>query len=336
MGQLLSRSGLEVDMFSETGLGSFLREVYSGSYLELLREESTLALSTLLLADESITHDVSTQNELRHVLDRIYGDTGTWRWYENPVSECISSKLAQVIVELNSAGYLKAEAYITGLIGGLDESAIFMKNRLCQRIYSRAFRIFHGQRYALSPQGSNLFIGIIGLKGSGKSSVLSIFEKEGDEVLELYRELDRIKEDCPAKLAALPLRENWEDEPLQLVLQQRGVTAQTQRQIFLGSLLRWSEAELLSCYGRVIFIHLQSTNALRHTRAKIRGREIEKSADQGWLIELDAHRDGLWPTYEQNDLGGLVSLCGYAITNNQDVSPDNLHEQIKEILRKEI
>ena len=323
-------------MFSETCLGSFLRSVYSGSYPELLQKESALALVTLLLADESITQDSRTKNELCNVLAAIYGDDANWRHSESPVNIAITSELAQILPELSANDYIKAEAHIAGLLGIVDESLAFAKHQRCRLIHSKALRIFHGQRRHLEPQGTNLFIGIIGLKGSGKSSVLHFF-KENEDVLELYRELDRIQKECPDKFASLPSsKDDWEDQPLQLVLHQRGLTAKTRQRVFLGSLLRWSEVELLFHYGKVIFVHVESTNALRHARAKNRGRKIEKEADQSWLIELDAHRDGLWPNYEQNDLGSLIDLCGHTFINDQDSLPSNLYEQIRNTIRKEV
>ncbi|MDO8592998.1 MAG: hypothetical protein Q7R92_04510 [bacterium] len=323
-------------MFSETNLGSFLRKVYSGHYSQLLRKESALALATLLLADESITQDKLTRDELRSVLAAIYGDDVIWRSHEGQLCGAIYSELLQILTEIKANKHFKAVAYITGLLGKTDEYFTFEKCRLCQRIYSKTLRIFHNLVPKLSFRGQNLFIGIIGLKGSGKSSVLHIFKKEGEEVLELYRELGCLGDNYADKLIILPPKENWEDEPLKLILQLRGLTAQTQRKIFIGSLLRWSEVELLSQYGKVIFIHLKSANMLRHIRAKNRGRQIEKTADKARLIELDAHRDGLWPTYERNDLGGLVCICSHTILNNQSATTNNLCEQIKNIIEKEI
>lgn len=321
-------------MFSETGLGSFLRSIYAGSRPEFMRKESALALASLLLADESMTRNLAIRDELRQVLAAIYGDNATWRSHESPVSASISDELSQILKGIDS-GCLKAKAYIAGLIG-LSDSTEFYQDRRCQRIHSKVLRIFWGKVSDLPPRGANTFVVIVGLKGSGKTSVLRILEEQGDEVLELYRELDHLKNDAPDKVAVLPSREDWEDEPLQLTLNQRGVTAGTRRSIFLGSLLRMSEVELLSGYGKVTFIHLDATNALRHERARGRGRAIEKVADEAKLIELDAHRDGLWPAYEQNDLGGLVDLCGYAIKNDRDDSPEDIVKSVRGILDKEV
>ncbi len=290
-------------MFSETALGSFLRRVYSGSHPDLMRQEAAIALASLLLADDSALASFAIRNELREVLNGIYGDKVNWRSHEPPVSEPIQAELKQVLREIVKEDHPHAKAYIMGLLGIAESSLAFAKTKRSERIHSKMLRIFYGRREGFSSEGKNLFVGIVGLKGSGKSSILRILEREGDEVLEVYRELDHLKQKCPERVSTLPPRENWEDEPLRLVLDERGVTAQTRRTIFLGSLLRMSELELLSQRGKAILVHVGSTNRERHSRARLRGRAIEKNADQGRLVELDAHRDGLWPAYEQNDHG---------------------------------
>lgn len=321
-------------MFSETILGSFLRAVYSGSHPELMRQESAIALASLLLADESITHGVAIQCELRRVLTAIYGDKATWRNHESPVSKDVSAELTQVLMGINHEAHLETGAYIAGLLDMDDNSLIFTKQQRCKRIHSKMLRIFHRKNVYFGQGGANLFIGIIGLKGSGKSSVLRVIEKEGDEVFEVYKELENLKHKNSAKVVSLPPRKDWEDEPLRLVIDMHGVTMQTQRTIFLGSLLRLSELELLSRYGKTVLIHIKSTNATRHTRARSRGRALEKTADQTKMIELDAHRDGLWPTYEQNDLGGLIDACSENIVNDEDASIDDICQRIRNILKK--
>lgn len=320
-------------MFSETGLGSFLRVVYSGAHPELMRKESALTLATLLLADQTITRDPTIQDELLHVLAAIYGDDETWRCHEDPVKEAALAELSSILVGLNSE-YSKARSYVAGMIGASEPTGSGYDQR-CQRIYSKALRIFKGRINHLSPQGANTFVGIVGLKGSGKTSALRMLEKRGEEVLELYRELDHLRSSCPSKLASLPPREDWEDEPLQLVLRSHGVTPQTHRRIFLGSLLRRSEVELLCKYGKVTLLHISSPNFLRHERARKRGRAIEIVADDSRFIELDAHRDGLWPNYEQNDLGGLIDLCNHTVMNGQNASADSVGQEVYDFSRKE-
>lgn len=322
-------------MFSETILGSFLRAIYSGCYQELMRQESAIALASLLLADESITHDTAIQCELRRVLADIYGDEATWRNHEHPISKDVSVELAQVLTEIDHKVYPETGAYIAGLLGMTDDSLIFIKQQRCKRIHSKMLRIFHRKNAYFRQEGANIFVGIIGLKGSGKSSILRIIEKEGEEVFEVYRELDNLRHEDPTKVVSLPPRKNWEDEPLRLVIATHDVTVQTQRTIFLGSLLRLSELKLLSHYGKTILIHIKSPNATRHARARSRGRALEKAADQAKMVELDAHRDGLWPTYEQNDLGGLIDMCNESIVNDKDASIDDLYQRIQIILKKE-
>ncbi|MCR4278433.1 MAG: hypothetical protein NUV81_00825 [bacterium] len=333
MERLRSRNGLEMIMFSETGLGSFLRGVYSGTYPELMRKKSALTLTALLLADQSILQHGAILQELHQVLVAIYGDDATWRCHEAPVHEVVSAELAQILEEFDSE-HLKAGAYIAGLIGA-SMPTVSCSDTRCQRIHAKMLRIFRGQVSSPLSQGANTFVGIVGLKGSGKTSTLHFLEKRGEEVLEVYRELDHLRNNSLDELASLPPRKDWEDEPLQLILRKRGVTPQTQRRIFLGSLLRRSEVELLSKYGKVTLLHISSTNFLRHERARNRGRAIEVVADKNRLIELDAHRDGLWSDYEQNDLGGLVDLCKYTVMNDQNTLPDNVGKKVYDLFRKE-
>lgn len=80
-------------MFSETALGDLLRDIQSGSYQELKKQELALTLIVLLLADISIFHDKLSLNELNHILSFIYGDQAVWRYHEKPPKNNIFSIL---------------------------------------------------------------------------------------------------------------------------------------------------------------------------------------------------------------------------------------------------
>jgi hypothetical protein len=210
-------SGLEVRMFSSTPLGGFLGEVYAGAYPELKEPESAIALATLLLAEESITHEQALLVELRRVLAQLYGDMGTWRCRERQPNERICLALRQVSTAMMVSGFSLSTAYLSGLLGIRETTAIFKGEGKFWHVYNRGLRIFHAQHFPLNPIGRHQFFGLVGLKGSGKSSLLHLLQEDGEDILEIYRDLDRIRSEDQDAYSKLPSRINWEDEPLRLV-----------------------------------------------------------------------------------------------------------------------
>jgi shikimate kinase len=324
-------------MLSKTDLGIFLHGVYSGLHPELKKPQSALALATLLLADASIACSDDLLAELRRVLTFVYGDSSFWRCHEEPPNADIRADLEQILTSVNASGYEKASAYLSGLLGRPQIMTLSNESRKVRHIHAKCLRIFYKGDSSLARRDQHLFFCLIGLKGSGKSSILRLLEKEGKEVLEVYRDLDKIRIEDETAVAHLPPRTEWEDEPLRLCLEKRGISDSSEhRRIFVGSLLRRSEIDLFAELGKVVLVHIHSPNEARHIRAKNRGREIEKLASNDRLVELDAHRDGLWPEYEQNDLGGLVDLCQYSLVNDKDTSLESLCHDVRVILEKEV
>ncbi len=121
---------------------------------------------------------------------------------------------------------------------------------------------------------------------------------------------------------------------MQIGFRFRGWTNHWPPRFFIGSLLRRSELQVLHSIGRPLLIYLAAPNALRHERARGRGRTIEAEASESWLIELDAHRSGEWPGYEGNDVGSLISSATYTITNDGQTPVESLVDQILDHVAK--
>lgn len=180
-------------------------------------------------------------------------------------------------------------------------------------IKSRALRVFHDTdifneiNISSKKNGVNFFC-IVGLKGSGKSTILHEISKRGYSVVEIYKNLSSYINDIPSP-------EFWTTEPLEISLKNNDMKS---KNIFIGSLLRPEEFLFLKNNGNVIVVVVETENKLRYSRLLKRGRSIEKDFDS--LIALDLNRHGYSKGYETNDLGFWLSKNHENIVNDGSIS----------------
>jgi hypothetical protein len=155
-----------------------------------------------------------------------------------------------------------------------------------------------------------------------------MFSKKGEATLEIYKELKILKEANDKRAKQLPPASQWTSEPLEVVLESTGLSKTLPSKLFVGSVLRQEELDLLAQLAPVKCIALACANKVRHERARARGRAIEKHADDSWLIELDAHRAGEWPNYETNDISTLLANADLTITADNDTTPEQITNEI--------
>jgi shikimate kinase len=312
-------------MFSNTVLGEMLREIKYGSGFTISPLYSPLTYVSLLLADFSIFPSPKTKKELISSFGPVFGDEGVWKGNEQ-VLPALISELRFITNELIASQYYSAAVYLLGMLNMDLPEFIQTVAPKSEHIYNKMQRIFYGTEKIVSSTVPK-FVCLVGFKCSGKSSVLGELNKQGLQILEIYKGLESLKLRHPDKFLDLPPRENWNDEPLRLVLEY-GNNLSNSGTVVVGSLLRQAEIKLLAEYGAVYIVYLDCPNQLRHERARQRGRKIEKFASNDWLVELDAHREGLWPEYEQNDLGSLINLSHATVVNNGSSAVSEVCSQI--------
>ncbi len=312
-------------MFSRTVLGRLVDQALRGALHGIATHDHPLLMVNLLLADALLFRDQHTLQRIIEWLRPIYDNQGAFRLYEETPSYDVQTMLRMIVDDETVSANPTALAYLRGLA---DLAPASNAPRTACAVYRRMRRVFYRESPGFLPSETNITpIGILGLKGAGKSLVLKQLITRGKEVHEVYEHLDSMSR-RGADLTGLPEPCQWEAEPLMLSLHDRGWHRAWPRRFFVGSLLRLSEAEELYRIGRPVFIHVTASNEMRHVRVRNRGRRIEVATSDDWLVELDAHRGGEWPGYETNDLGTLVSLAGLTVMNDGTRSVDELVEEI--------
>lgn len=242
----------------------------------------------------------------------------------------ISAKVRLLTEKARKWKVPKALAYLNGLLGHrFQVRGSELVHEQARAIYRRQLRIF-GQRIYPLPRArkQNIIVCIVGLKGCGKSSIIQALASRGEQTLEVYRELEEIRQKDAKLFASLSPAHLWRDEPLRIGFERRGFHKEMPKRLFIGSLLRHEELQYLTNFGRLLLIYISASNRVRHERARLRGRAIEQQASEEKLIELDAHRGGEWPGYETNDVGGLIAQASFTVTNNAYTRVDRVAQRI--------
>jgi len=316
-------------MFSKTTLGIMIKKILQGEFKISLGYDSVLMILSLLLADLEIYKDNASFLRVIDWLSLLYGFNGSLKQVEKFTDEDVILFLRNEVIKddkiINSP---KTMAYLIGLLG--DDYDYTKNDSVCNNIYRRQLRIFHGYSiFSSSITNTNIKpIVLVGLKGAGKSYILNELERRGEVVHEIYKVFDEVKINRPDLLFNLPNSNKWESELMEIGFKYRGWTDSFPEKFFIGSVLRMSEFKKLSLLGMPKVIYIKSSNELRHGRIRKRGRIIEKNAHENWLIELDAHRGGEWPGYENNDVSSLISLAGLVVENNEVMLVDEMVESI--------
>lgn len=314
-------------MFSRTALGRFVRRALRGLVEGCTPAEQPLLFVSLLLADAELFQDDTTLPRLVDCLSVQYGAHGTARFAE-AVDARIASKIVTVLSELEPAELILVQPYLSGI---LNKDLPGITKRKARSIYLRQRRIFHCDHHQFKVRESAVTpVGLVGLKGAGKTYIMDELKRRGEAVHEIYRWLDQVRAHQPTSLPLKP--SDWEDEPLMLGLQYRGWQEQPPRRFFVGSLLRLSEMSYLAAFGKPEIVYVEAPNAIRHDRARRRGRVIEQHATESQLIQLDAHRGGEWPGYETNDVGSLIALSRLTIPNDGTLNASEIVDRICEHL----
>lgn len=320
-------------MFTSTELGRFLTNYYyqnnNGGDLTMY----PFLHVSLLLAEIELSDSPEKRILLLAALEKIYGDRAEWTAIEKTLPQELLKQLHCITKSVDALRIPKVMAYLRGI---LDYDADFsdFNDELSISIYRRQRRIFHKEKHTVSGNDySQKIVCLLGLKGSGKSTIIKDLSDRGENVLEIYYEISRLKISGDCRVDQLPPPPLWRDEPLRLAMDTKGYIDNLPPTFYIGSLLRHSEISWLYSLGKPIFIYISASNRIRHKRARRRGREIERQATDSALIELDAHRDGLWPGYETNDVGGLISQSLFTVTNEQDDETKLVADEIQSIVQ---
>lgn len=314
---------------TNTSIGRLLSDLLrdSGSTKGL----SPYLLTSLLLAEIELEDTIEKRNLLRQVLGGTYGDSIEWSPYTELLPLSVQERIVETLTDVESYPSPRVRAYIQGIIGFGSFETTDVSSRA---IYRRQRRVFHREL----PQSKNTtkksaqIICLLGFKASGKSSVMDALSGRKETTLELYKELKLLKERQDSRVTTLPPAALWTSEPLELVLEERKIVTNMPERLFVGSILRQEEVDMLREIAPVKCIALHCPNNVRHQRARSRGRLIERDAHDSWLIELDAHRAGEWPTYETNDVSTLMANADVSLNSTNDITADHLADEILQLL----
>ncbi|MFH0856624.1 MAG: hypothetical protein V1860_01870 [bacterium] len=322
-------------MFSKTTLGRFVEKILQRADLGIFQKKHELAIISLLLADAELYRDSETYTRIIERLRSIYGDDGLERWTEPVPSPAILDSIRVALQDQTIIYSSSVMAYLSGLLGIPISQLIPDANRISVAINGRMRRVFYGHlpQFTIIKNGFTP-VGIIGLKGSGKSYLIQELLRRGEHVHEVYTCLDEMRSTNSPLLSALPHPSKWETEPLRLGFQFRGWDVNIPQRFFVGNLLRLSEIAELYRIGNPLLVYISVPNRLRHERARWRGRLIEAQASENRLIELDAHRGGEWTGYEANNIGSLVLLAHVIVINDGTSSVESMVDFILDEVSK--
>lgn len=322
-------------MFSKTTLGRFVEKVLQRADFGIFQKQHAFAIVSLLLADAELYQNSETNIRIIKQLRSIYGDDGLERWTEPVPSQAILDSVRAILYDQTITYPSSVTAYLSGLLGVPISQVIPGANRKSFAINGRLRRVFYRHLPQFAPARNGFTpVGIVGLKGSGKSYLIQELLRRGEYVHEVYTWLDKMRISNSPLLSALPHPSQWETEPLRFGFQFRGWDENMPQRFFVGNLLRLSEIAELYRIGNPLLVYISASNRLRHERVRRRGRMIEMNASENRMIELDAHRGGEWMGYEANDLGSLVLLTHITIVNDGTSSVESMADLILEEVSK--
>ncbi|OQY38099.1 MAG: hypothetical protein B6229_06755 [Spirochaetaceae bacterium 4572_7] len=313
-------------MFSKKSIGLLLSKLFQSTDWKRLRQESPYTLAVLLLADQEIYENEEKIKVLIDIMKVPYFEKDELILTEKNNINLL--KEIKICLSKNDVSNPVSLTYINSILG--NNKPLFIKDKLldwkCKSVNSKINRMFHGNKIENIESKRKTAYVIVGMKGAGKTTVLNKLANKNFIIFETYRILEKMYEENYISKKSLPKAHLWKEEIVKYGVNYLNLKT-SKKKIFFSSLVRNEEIEFLKTVFNLKLFHIATPNQLRYKRLLSRGREIEKTINN--LVMLDCRRMGLWPGYETNDVGALISQCSHTFLATSEKEVTNICKQIK-------